>query len=106
MGEKTCFLEKKKHCLLRELIEESEKQLQQAEEGNFDYTYQVTSQHHELQQLIDNLNKVNDLRETYECKLRQKVHNLISVNNVGFWEMNCQMDNLESEKIHSRFLMN
>ena len=81
------FSRKEKALSLRELIEESEKQLQQAEEGNFDYTYQVTSQHHELQQLIDNLNKINDLRETYECKLRQKVHNLITVNNVGFWQM-------------------
>ncbi len=78
------FSRKEKAFSLRELIEESEKQLQQAEEGNFDYTYQVNSQHHELQQLIDNLNKINDLRETYECKLRQKVHNLITVNNVWF----------------------
>ena len=81
------FSRKEKALSLRELIEESEKQLQQAEEGNFDYTYQVNSQHHELQQLIDNLNKINDLRETYECKLRQKIHNLITVNNVGFWQM-------------------
>ena len=88
IGGKSVFSRKEKALSLRELIEESEKQLQQAEEGKFDYTYQVTSQHHELQQLINNLNKVNDLRETYECKLRQKVHNLVSVNNVGFWEMN------------------
>lgn len=82
------FSRKEKVLSLRELIEESEKQLQQAEKGKFDYTYQVTSQHHELQQLMDNLNKVNDLREAYECKLRQKVHNLITSNKVGFWELN------------------
>ena len=82
------FFRKEKAFSLSGLIEESEKQVQQAEVGNFHYNYQVTSQHHELQQLIHNLNKVNSLRETYECKLRQKVHNLITINNVGFWEMN------------------
>lgn len=80
------FLKKKREFSLREIIEESKKQLIQAEQGHFDFSYEVNSQHDELRELIENLNKVNELRKTYESRLRQKIHNLVSINKVGFWE--------------------
>ena len=82
------FGRKEKIVSLQAILEASEKQLQQAQQGNYDYTYRVTTDNEQLQQIMDNLNQVNELRETYECKLRQKLHNLTTVNSVGFWELN------------------
>lgn len=69
------------------MVKESEKQVQQALARKLDFQYESVLENPEVEQLIANLNKVNELREEYECKLRQKLHNLTTINNVGFWEM-------------------
>ena len=81
------FFKKESTVSLATLLKESEKQLQLAEQGTFDYTMAAQTDHGELQQIIHNYNQINALRETYECKLRQKLHNLTTINNVGFWEL-------------------
>lgn len=93
---------KKDHTIsLAALLHESEQQLQLAEQGKFDYTISTTSPNNELQQIIDNFNKVNELREANECKLSQKLHNLTTINNVGFWEL--QLPNGKFEDTQNDF---
>ena len=80
------FFKQVKGISLDAILEESKKQLKMAEEGNFDFSYKLNTENPEIQQLIAHLNKVNELRESYESKLNQKVSNLVTMNNVGFWE--------------------
>ena len=81
------FFKQEKGLSLTEILEQSKNQLKLAKAGNFNYRYQVNSPNEEYQQLMDHLNEVNALRESYESNLRQKVSNLVTINHVGFWEM-------------------
>ncbi|OCS92911.1 methyl-accepting chemotaxis protein [Caryophanon latum] len=92
---------KKEHVIsLTALLQESERQLQLAQQGTFDYTYTLKTEDSQLQQIVTNLNKINALRETYECKLRQKLHNLTTINNVGFWEVEMPNATFDDAKDH------
>lgn len=92
------FFKKDSTLSLSALVEESKKQLQLAEEGMLDYTLSVSSDHAELQQIINHYNQINALRSTYECKLRQKLHNLTTINQVGFWELDMPTGNFHDAK--------
>lgn len=81
------FFKKEKSIALATLLAESEKQLQQAQAGNYNFMMDVQAEDEALAQIINNFNQINDLRETYDCILRQKLHNLTNITEVGFWEL-------------------
>nr|WP_304598433.1 MULTISPECIES: PAS domain-containing protein [unclassified Lysinibacillus] len=90
--------EKSNSNSLAAFIAESEKQLQQAKAGKFDYTYQMDVENEDLKKLLINTNEVNELRETYECVLRQKLFNLTTINQVGFWELKLPTGDFNNEE--------
>ncbi|MER2106233.1 MAG: PAS domain-containing protein [Solibacillus sp.] len=78
---------REKAVSLEALLQVSKQQLQQAQQGDFEFQYEISSENEVLQEIISNFKQINELREVYECKLRQKLNNLTTINNVGFWEM-------------------
>lgn len=59
------FIKKETKIDLQQLLEESQKQLLAAQEGQFDYKIDYAAKDSCLQQIIDNFNQINVLREEY-----------------------------------------
>lgn len=82
------FFKNEKDNTLQLFLEQTEKQLVAAQNGQFDFHIKEENTDNEtLKQIIVNLNAINDLREDYECHLRQKVHTVVTISKIGFWEL-------------------
>lgn len=75
---------------LQQLLEESQAQLAAAQNGQFNYKIGLTSKDERLQEVINNFNKANDLREEYQSRQQQKIDNTLQFNKIGFWELDLE----------------
>ena len=92
---KNMFFKKENNIDLDQLIEASERQLQAAQNGNFNYNISLMSDNEKVQTIIHNLNAAQELRENYESRLRQKLHNVVTINKIGFWELNLESNRFD-----------
>lgn len=83
---------------LQELLEATQAQLLAAEKGQFNYNIAYTSNNETLQQIVENLNKVNVLREEYESRQQQKIDTMLQINKIGFWELDLEEIQYDSPK--------
>lgn len=81
------FTKKEDKIDLQQLLEESKSQLLAAQNGQFNYKLDITTNDEYLQQIIDNFNKVSALREEYESRQQQKIDTMLRINKIGFWEL-------------------
>lgn len=83
---------------LQQLLEESQRQLSAAQNGQFDLKLSATVKDERLQQIIDNLNKINALREEHESHQKQKIDTMLRINQIGFWELYLEDIQFDSPK--------
>lgn len=96
------FFKKENDNVLQLLLDQTEKQLNAAKNGHYNYELDdITTDDKALQQIIVNLNEINNLREEYECHLRQKIHTIVTINKIGFWEL--QLPNGRFEDAENTF---
>ena len=94
------FFKKENTDVLDELLKLTENQLLAAQNEQFDFEIAHTTTNEKLQKITSNMNEVNHLRETYECRLRQKLKNVVTINKIGFWELNLVDGRFENPNNH------
>lgn len=83
---------------LQQLLEESQALLLAAQRGDFTYKISCTTKDEQLEQIIENLNKVSDLRKEYESRKDQKIDTMLQINKIGFWELDLEDINYDNPK--------
>jgi len=81
------FIKKEDRSDLQQLLEESKKQLTAVQSGQFNCQLGYVAKDQLLQQIIDNFNKVNTLREEFESRQKHIIDTMLRVNKIGFWEL-------------------
>lgn len=97
-GVNNVFTKKDEIIDLQKLLDESQAQLKDAQNGQFNYNIGYTSENEVLQQVIDNLNKVNTLREEFISRQEQKIDTMLQINKIGFWELDLEEIQYDSPK--------
>lgn len=81
------FKKAKEKIDLQQLLEESQAQLEAAKNGHFNYHLSYTTEDETLQQILNNFQKWNTIRDTYENRMENQLNAMLHMKKSGFWEI-------------------
>lgn len=97
------FIKKEDRIDLQQLLKESRAQLLEAQRGNFDFEIGYKTKDETIQEIIDNFNKINELRSENEGREGQKIQTMVEFNKVGFWEL--QLEDIKYDSPQNRIII-